>query len=253
MARQGHPIEAAVEASSRLRLRPILMTSFAFIMGVLPLVISHGAGAEMRQAIGVAVFSGMLGVTFFGLIFTPVFYVLLRNFEKTLHQPKTPPRHHRFPRSSRVKTAEAPRRGGSPRVRTWRSASEPGLQRMRSGHLKHIEMLPVGGPPPQAASPVRQKKPFRPIHRNESHEKTRNLGSRFSEYSARNHNLPHHRPIKSEEGSTPACEHGEAPASPAPSAARRRPIGEAYGIAVRQKKIPSAPFIGTKVTKKHAM
>lgn len=74
------PLEAAVEAS-RLRLRPILMTSFAFIMGVLPLVLSHGAGAEMRQAIGTAVFSGMLGVTFFGLIFTPVFYVLLREFE----------------------------------------------------------------------------------------------------------------------------------------------------------------------------
>ncbi|PCI57224.1 MAG: multidrug efflux RND transporter permease subunit [Alphaproteobacteria bacterium] len=74
------PLEAAVEAS-RLRLRPILMTSFAFIMGVLPLVLSHGAGAEMRQAIGISVFSGMLGVTFFGLIFTPVFYVLLREFE----------------------------------------------------------------------------------------------------------------------------------------------------------------------------
>lgn len=73
-------IEAAVEAS-RLRLRPILMTSFAFIMGVLPLVVSHGAGSEMRQAIGVAVFSGMLGVTFFGLIFTPVFYILLRKIE----------------------------------------------------------------------------------------------------------------------------------------------------------------------------
>ena len=77
------PLRAAVEAS-RLRLRPILMTSFAFIMGVLPLVISEGAGSEMRQAIGVAVFSGMLGVTFFGLIFTPVFYVLLREFELKL-------------------------------------------------------------------------------------------------------------------------------------------------------------------------
>ena len=74
-------LNAAIEAS-RLRLRPILMTSFAFIMGVLPLAISHGAGAEMRQAIGIAVFSGMLGVTFFGLVFTPVFYVLFRNLEK---------------------------------------------------------------------------------------------------------------------------------------------------------------------------
>jgi multidrug efflux pump len=73
-------LEAAIEAS-RLRLRPILMTSFAFIMGVTPLMLSHGAGSEMRQAIGTAVFSGMLGVTFFGLIFTPVFYVVFRKVE----------------------------------------------------------------------------------------------------------------------------------------------------------------------------
>ena len=71
------PASAAIEAS-RLRLRPILMTSFAFIMGVLPLVLSSGAGAEMRQAMGVAVFFGMIGVTAFGLFLTPVFYVLLR-------------------------------------------------------------------------------------------------------------------------------------------------------------------------------
>ena len=71
------PLQAAIEAS-RLRLRPILMTSMAFIMGVLPLVLSHGAGSEMRHAMGVAVFSGMIGVTAFGLFLTPVFYVLLR-------------------------------------------------------------------------------------------------------------------------------------------------------------------------------
>ncbi|HEY8579523.1 MAG TPA: efflux RND transporter permease subunit, partial [Beijerinckiaceae bacterium] len=71
------PVEAAIEAS-RLRLRPILMTSLAFVMGVLPLVVSTGAGAEMRRAMGVAVFSGMIGVTAFGLFLTPVFYVLLR-------------------------------------------------------------------------------------------------------------------------------------------------------------------------------
>ncbi|MFA7553527.1 MAG: multidrug efflux RND transporter permease subunit [Spongiibacteraceae bacterium] len=71
------PWQAAVEAA-RLRLRPILMTSFAFILGVLPLVFAEGAGAELRQALGVAVFSGMIGVTLFGLIFTPVFYVLCR-------------------------------------------------------------------------------------------------------------------------------------------------------------------------------
>ncbi len=71
------PVRAAIEAS-KLRLRPILMTSMAFIMGVVPLVVSTGAGAEMRSAMGVAVFSGMIGVTFFGIFMTPVFYVLLR-------------------------------------------------------------------------------------------------------------------------------------------------------------------------------
>ena len=71
------PLTAVLEAC-RMRLRPILMTSFAFIMGVVPLVISTGAGAEMRHAMGVAVFSGMLGVTFFGLLLTPVFFVLIR-------------------------------------------------------------------------------------------------------------------------------------------------------------------------------
>jgi multidrug efflux pump len=70
-------MQAALEAS-RIRLRPILMTSFAFIMGVTPLVISHGAGAEIRKAMGVAVFAGMLGVTLFGLLLTPVFYVVIR-------------------------------------------------------------------------------------------------------------------------------------------------------------------------------
>jgi multidrug efflux pump len=69
--------DAAVEAS-RMRLRPILMTSFAFILGVVPLVLAKGAGAEMRYALGVAVFSGMLGVTLFGIFFTPVFYVVVR-------------------------------------------------------------------------------------------------------------------------------------------------------------------------------
>jgi hydrophobe/amphiphile efflux-1 (HAE1) family protein len=73
------PFQAAAEAA-RVRLRPILMTSFAFILGVLPLVIATGAGAEMRQSLGTAVFFGMLGVTIFGLIFTPVFYVVVRKF-----------------------------------------------------------------------------------------------------------------------------------------------------------------------------
>jgi len=72
------PLEAVVEAC-RLRLRPILMTAFAFILGVVPLVIAEGPGAEMRQALGIAVFFGMIGVTFFGLFLTPVFYVAIRN------------------------------------------------------------------------------------------------------------------------------------------------------------------------------
>jgi multidrug efflux pump len=69
--------DAAVEAA-RVRLRPILMTSFAFILGVFPLVIAHGAGAEMRRTLGTAVFSGMLGVTFFGLFLTPLFFYVIR-------------------------------------------------------------------------------------------------------------------------------------------------------------------------------
>jgi hydrophobe/amphiphile efflux-1 (HAE1) family protein len=83
------PVEAALEAC-RIRLRPILMTSFAFIMGVLPLVFSSGAGAEMRHAMGVAVFSGMLGVTFFGLILTPVFYVTIQRVVERLSAARQP-------------------------------------------------------------------------------------------------------------------------------------------------------------------
>ncbi len=80
-------IQAAIEAS-RLRLRPILMTSIAFIMGVVPLVLSSGAGAEMRRAMGIAVFFGMIGVTVFGLVLTPVFYVLLRKMSGKKFQPE---------------------------------------------------------------------------------------------------------------------------------------------------------------------
>ena len=71
------PVQAAKEAS-RLRLRPILMTSMAFIMGVLPLVLATGAGSEMRRAMGITVFAGMIGVTLFGIFLTPVFYVVVR-------------------------------------------------------------------------------------------------------------------------------------------------------------------------------
>ncbi len=79
----GKSREEAVVEASRVRLRPILMTSFAFILGVVPLVIAAGAGAEMRQALGTSVFSGMFGVTFFGLFLTPVFYVVIRKFTES--------------------------------------------------------------------------------------------------------------------------------------------------------------------------
>jgi multidrug efflux pump len=73
--------EATLEAC-RLRLRPILMTSFAFILGVVPLVIAHGAGAEMRRSLGIAVFGGMVGVTFFGIFLTPVFFYVIQWFNR---------------------------------------------------------------------------------------------------------------------------------------------------------------------------
>ncbi len=79
---EGRDRFAAVLEAARLRLRPIVMTSIAFIMGVLPLVLATGAGAEVRRAMGAAVFSGMIGVTVFGLLLTPVFYVLVRRGEK---------------------------------------------------------------------------------------------------------------------------------------------------------------------------
>ena len=82
--------EAAIEAS-RLRLRPILMTSLAFILGVLPLVLATGAGSEMRRALGTAVFWGMIGVTFFGLLLTPVFYVVIRGITDRRSTPPPPP------------------------------------------------------------------------------------------------------------------------------------------------------------------
>jgi multidrug efflux pump len=96
------PVQAAIEAS-RLRLRPIVMTSIAFIMGVLPLATSTGAGAEMRQAMGIAVFAGMIGVTAFGIFLTPVFYVLVRKL--TGNRPLT--HHGEVPALSGGASAEA--------------------------------------------------------------------------------------------------------------------------------------------------
>jgi len=105
--------EAAV-AAAKTRLRPILMTSFAFILGVVPLMLASGPGAEMRQSLGTSVFSGMLGVTFFGLIFTPVFYVVSRWLSSKLPQGKkpaptsTPDRVERYDETSDLTDPNAP-------------------------------------------------------------------------------------------------------------------------------------------------
>jgi multidrug efflux pump len=77
---EGKPLNEATVEACRLRLRPIIMTSFAFILGVVPLVLGRGAGAEMRNSLGTAVFSGMIGVTFFGIFLTPVFFYVLERF-----------------------------------------------------------------------------------------------------------------------------------------------------------------------------
>jgi multidrug efflux pump len=87
----GMPLAQATIEACRLRLRPILMTSIAFIAGVFPLVVSHGAGAEMRQAMGIAVFSGMIGVTLFGLFLTPVFYATLMKLGWKKREPSSAP------------------------------------------------------------------------------------------------------------------------------------------------------------------
>jgi hydrophobe/amphiphile efflux-1 (HAE1) family protein len=91
LERQGRDRYSAALEAARIRLRPILMTSFAFIAGVVPLIIASGAGAEMRRVMGIAVFSGMLGVTFLGLLFTPLFYVLVRGFVERAEQPVPEP------------------------------------------------------------------------------------------------------------------------------------------------------------------
>jgi multidrug efflux pump subunit AcrB len=92
LERQGRDRFTAALEAARIRLRPILMTSFAFIAGVIPLIVASGAGAEMRRVMGIAVFSGMLGVTFLGLLFTPLFYVLVRGVVDRPHEtPETKP------------------------------------------------------------------------------------------------------------------------------------------------------------------
>jgi hydrophobe/amphiphile efflux-1 (HAE1) family protein len=92
LERQGRDRFTAALEAARIRLRPILMTSFAFIAGVIPLIVASGAGAEMRKVMGIAVFSGMLGVTFLGLLFTPLFYVLVRGaVDRRREKPVTEP------------------------------------------------------------------------------------------------------------------------------------------------------------------
>jgi multidrug efflux pump subunit AcrB len=86
---EGASTREAAIAAARTRLRPILMTSLAFLMGVLPLVFSTGPGAEMRQSMGTAVFTGMIGVTVFGLLFTPLFFTLLTRRGKTVSEKAT--------------------------------------------------------------------------------------------------------------------------------------------------------------------
>ncbi|HEY6579441.1 MAG TPA: efflux RND transporter permease subunit [Rhizomicrobium sp.] len=103
---QGHDRYQATVEAARTRLRPILMTSFAFIFGVIPLAFASGAGAELRQALGVAVFFGMIGVTAFGLIFTPDFYVLTRWLSDRIPQPPD------VSRSAKGKTADASKDAG---------------------------------------------------------------------------------------------------------------------------------------------
>jgi multidrug efflux pump len=96
--------DAAVEAA-RVRLRPIIMTSLAFVLGVFPLVIAHGAGAEMRRTLGTAVFAGMIGVTLFGIVLTPVFYSVVRWF--TGRGPVSPALPHEPDRQSLPDVAKA--------------------------------------------------------------------------------------------------------------------------------------------------
>jgi len=100
----GHDRATAAVEAARTRLRPILMTSFAFILGVAPLAFATGAGAELRQALGVAVFFGMIGVTVFGLAFTPVFYVVTRRLSERLPQP--PPVKPPVPTTGAIPEAE---------------------------------------------------------------------------------------------------------------------------------------------------
>ena len=90
LRRQGKPLKEATLEACQIRLRPIVMTSFAFILGVVPLLLAQGAGSEMRKALGIAVFSGMIGVTVFGVLLTPVFYYCIERLKGEKHAPRDP-------------------------------------------------------------------------------------------------------------------------------------------------------------------
>jgi len=98
----------ATVAACRSRLRPIIMTSFAFILGVVPLMIAKGAGAEMRRALGTAVFSGMLGVTLFGIFLTPVFYYVIGWYVEKTEPQKPQPSHEPTPLEDDGRKLEIP-------------------------------------------------------------------------------------------------------------------------------------------------
>ena len=104
---QGLEPHAAAEQAAHQRMRPIIMTSIAFILGVLPLVIASGAAAELRQALGVAVFFGMIGVTFFGLLFTPAFYVMVRKLASWSERQRARLSHKKPPEAPHAPETEA--------------------------------------------------------------------------------------------------------------------------------------------------
>ena len=143
------PFDAAVEAAT-VRLRPIMMTSFAFILGVLPLVIADGAGAEMRRTLGTAVFAGMLGVTLFGIFLTPVFYYVIGWLAAPCAQPARPPCNP----TCRGPPTRAPPRTGEPRTRATRAM---GNLRRRRQQERGIERPGIGWSAPGTRSGGRKR------------------------------------------------------------------------------------------------
>ena len=133
--RSGKPIREATLEACRLRLRPIIMTSMAFILGVLPLLFAHGAGAEMRRSLGMAVFSGMLGVTFFGILLTPVFFYLIDTVSES--------------HVVRLAAGAADRRD-----RRWGSSPSATSGGRRAGRVRGRRPSPAGVAPPAGRRPT---------------------------------------------------------------------------------------------------